>query len=339
MKSRALVIVLLLFLLKEHPLAGANSIKDLPQDLLTSSSEPDNHHQNDYFVNLNGEASYMEHTVRDLRSLLAIKTELLIVKDELIKTQREHLNNKNEQISDLRSHIKSLETSISERSNQLSQCRETEANLPDSCPSAISNRIYELKLRGMEPFKAPCRFYASDMMVIQRRVDGSVNFDRNWSDYKNGFGNVSGEFFLGLEKVHRMTASRPHELHIKLGKVDGSTSYAHYDDFQIGSEDELYELKKLGTFSGEAGDSLKYHLNQKFTTFDRDNDEYEENCATNGGGGWWYYDCGQSSLNGKYHIDGHNRWSSEDGINWGTWHGYNYTISLTFVEMMIWPKT
>ncbi|XP_016931667.4 fibrinogen-like protein 1 [Drosophila suzukii] len=278
----------------------------------------------------------MRETVKDLQSQIKINEEHINAKEEALKGQRENLQNRDEQISDLRNHIKSLENTLSERSNQLLECRKTEANFPDSGPSGSPNGIYQIKIQGMDPFKVPCVSSPSGWTVILRRFDGSEDFNRTWTDYKNGFGSVSGEFFLGLEKIHRMTAARPHELYIKLGKVDGSTSYAKYDHFLIGTEKELYELKKLGAYSGEAGDSLIKHLNKKFTTFDRDNDDHDLNCAVYRGG-WWYFKCAQSALNGKYHKDGRD--VSKYGIIWGSWHNYNYTISLTFAEMMIRPKS
>jgi len=128
---------------------------------------------------------------------------------------------------------------------------------------------------------------------IQRRFDGSENFDRRWQDYKYGFGNETGEFFIGLMHLYNVTKRQQHELFIKLEYVNGSTSYAYYNDFRIGSEREGYMLKSLGKYSGTAGDALREHMYQAFTTFDWDNDnDSGGNCAENGVGGWWYNKCG-----------------------------------------------
>uniref|UniRef100_A0A6P4FKG1 Fibrinogen-like protein 1 n=1 Tax=Drosophila rhopaloa TaxID=1041015 RepID=A0A6P4FKG1_DRORH len=114
-----------------------------------------------------------------------------------------------------------MEKTKSELSSQLSECRKSDENVPDSCPSGSRNWIYQIKVRGLEPFKVPCSKALPGWTVIQRRIDGSENFNRTWVEYKNGFGDI----------------------YIKLGKVDGSTSYAHYDDFKIGTEKKYYKLK------------------------------------------------------------------------------------------------
>ncbi|KAH8418733.1 hypothetical protein KR222_006015, partial [Zaprionus bogoriensis] len=114
----------------------------------------------------------------------------------------------------------------------------------------------------------------SGWTVIQKRLDGRENFNRDWATYLEGFGSLEGEFFLGLEKIHRLTNSQRHELYIQMEKFDGSVEYARYNQFVIAGEIDKFRLLSLGEFSGSNGteDHMRYHENQAFSTEDRDND-------------------------------------------------------------------
>jgi len=48
--------------------------------------------------------------------------------------------------------------------------------------------------------------------VIQRRIDGTENFDRPWRDYENGFGKIDGEFWYGLKAMNCLTHAGQWEL-------------------------------------------------------------------------------------------------------------------------------
>ena len=85
--------------------------------------------------------------------------------------------------------------------------------------------------------------------MFQKRLDGSVDFYRGWDDYKRGFGNLNGEFWLGLDKIHRLSKERS-RLHVDLGDTTGKTAYAEYDFFGVASERSKYKLS-LGTYSGK----------------------------------------------------------------------------------------
>ena len=84
--------------------------------------------------------------------------------------------------------------------------------------------------------------------VFQKRLDGSVDFDRVWNDYKQGFGSLSGEFWLGLDKVHRLTKER-NKLRVELEDFNRQTAYAEYDLFGVADEGNKYRLT-LGTYAG-----------------------------------------------------------------------------------------
>ena len=84
--------------------------------------------------------------------------------------------------------------------------------------------------------------------VFQKRLNGSVDFNRVWKDYKQGFGNLSEEFWLGLDKIHRLTKERS-KLRVDLEGFNGQTSYAEYDLFGVANEGNNYRLT-LGTYAG-----------------------------------------------------------------------------------------
>jgi hypothetical protein len=85
--------------------------------------------------------------------------------------------------------------------------------------------------------------------VFQRRLDGSVDFYRGWQDYKHGFGNLTGEFWLGLEKIHKMTTNKSNELLIEVEDFSGNTRYALYSNVSIAGEADKYRLS-IGSYSG-----------------------------------------------------------------------------------------
>ena len=87
--------------------------------------------------------------------------------------------------------------------------------------------------------------------MFQKRLDGSVDFYRGWDDYEQGFGNLNGEFWLGLDKIHRLTKGRRGKLRVDLEDLDYQTAYAEYDSFDVGDEQSKYKLARLGQYAGK----------------------------------------------------------------------------------------
>ncbi|XP_058489571.1 microfibril-associated glycoprotein 4-like [Solea solea] len=175
--------------------------------------------------------------------------------------------------------------------------------------------------------------------VIQRRKDGTVNFYYGWDQYRTGFGEPSGEFWLGLENIHVLTQRKSYELRVDMEDFEGNKAYVYYSTFSVGPEEDGYRLQVGGFRNGRrgdvAGDSLIYHDGMKFSTFDKDQDlNGQENCAGLFRGGWWYNNCHYANPNGVY-FSGHDS-PYGMGINWTTWRELYY--SLKSIEMKIRPK-
>ncbi|XP_071837562.1 fibrinogen-like protein A isoform X6 [Apostichopus japonicus] len=176
--------------------------------------------------------------------------------------------------------------------------------------------------------------------VFQRRVDGSVDFYRNWISYKEGFGDPSHEFWLGNDKLSLLTNQGDYEIRIDMVNKYGNPYYAKYDLFRVNDESDNYRLSGLGAYTGTADTGhkldkagLEYHRNQVFSTYDRDNDDVDDvNCAVKYHGAWWYKKCHSSNLNGGYHAvdeqhDGSISWKFPTG-----WY-----VNIKYTEMKIRP--
>ena len=93
--------------------------------------------------------------------------------------------------------------------------------------------------------------------VFQRRLDGSVDFYLGWESYKNGFGDLKGEFWLGNDNLHRLTAANDVTLRVDLEDFDGNIKYAEYTTFKVGDEADKYKLL-IGGYSDTAGNSMLF---------------------------------------------------------------------------------
>ncbi|XP_067327984.1 tenascin isoform X3 [Anolis sagrei] len=208
---------------------------------------------------------------------------------------------------------------------------------PRDCSQALLNGettsgLYTVYLNGdqSQPVEVYCDMTSDGggWIVFLRRQNGAEDFYRNWRTYEAGFGDPKGEFWLGLDKLHKITSAAQYELRVDL-RDHGETAYALYEKFTVGDARTRYRLKVDG-YSGTAGDSMTYHNGRSFSTFDKDNDSAITNCALSYKGAFWYKNCHRVNLMGRYGDNSHSQ-----GVNWFHWKGHEYSIQ--FAEMKLRP--
>ncbi|XP_065052510.1 fibrinogen C domain-containing protein 1-like [Rhopilema esculentum] len=164
--------------------------------------------------------------------------------------------------------------------------------------------------------------------VIQRRNDGSTDFNRGWSDYKHGFGDVEKNMWIGLENMHSLAGLNSNttlRIELKHRLKGDELFFAKYGSFKIGNETDGYRIRVSG-YSGTAGDAFKIqnahsitkNNGMEFSTKNRDNDLSSDNCAEKYNGGWWYNACHSCQLNGLLpstdtNSPGYMSWITIDG--------------------------
>nr|XP_009861754.1 ficolin-1-like [Ciona intestinalis] len=220
-------------------------------------------------------------------------------------TCRTKYNELSERMQRLERYVEELQTSPTTVSTSptTTQLQPSFANCQQALNLGLNkNGVHSIvNPRNGQPMEVYCDQTTDNggWLVFQRRTDGSENFYRTWAEYQEKFGNLSNEFWLGLENLHALTSSGGYELRVELEDCENDRRYAKYNSFAIGSGEQQYRLTASG-YSGNAGDSLSYHNGRGFTTWDVDHDENRGNCAVDYHGAWWYRGCYHSNLNGEY---------------------------------------
>ena len=93
---------------------------------------------------------------------------------------------------------------------------------------------------------------------IQRRLNGKEDFERTWTEYKSGFGDLAGEHWLGNDNIQILTKPQKQQVKIHLQSSDGETVFAEYSDFWIGDESTKFQLHIDG-FSASANIGVYFH--------------------------------------------------------------------------------
>lgn len=218
-----------------------------------------------------------------------------VIAEQITNKLCEDQNNQIELLStQINSHARieeEYERQLENRNNQIKKLsKELQVKEVKSCVTfADSPGVHTISLSKFDTFKVLCNsdIAGPGWTVIQQK-NSDFNFNQNWTTFKNGFGKISneGNFFLGLEKIHKLTVNHDHELYI-LMETSNSTFYAGYESFAIAGEQDHYRLH-LGRHL-EGDDILGEHDKMRFSTYDNDNDK---KCASNLHSGWWYNDCG-----------------------------------------------
>ena len=155
-----------------------------------------------------------------------------------------------------------------------------------------------------------CSFFSLVIKrTIQRRISDSVDFDRDWDDYVNGFGEEDGNYWMGLEEIHQLTTTHNVSLFVNIETFEGEPFTLKLQTFSVGNATSIYawNFPEYSQPSDPVKETIFFgsYSGNMFTTRDRDNDGWRGgNCASdNYRGGFWYGGCGPINLNGNYEGD------------------------------------
>ncbi|XP_072396424.1 protein scabrous [Diabrotica undecimpunctata] len=196
--------------------------------------------------------------------------------------------------------------------------------LPRDCGSVDGPPgIYLISPGEVEPILAHCE---DGWTTIQKRYDGTVDFNRNWNEYSNGFGSATGEHWLGNRNINYLTKMNCSQLQINMKDIYNQHWQANYQNFRVADFSAGFKLF-IDHYSGNASDAFNYQNLMEFSTIDNDRDISNTHCASNYEGGWWFSHCQHANLNGRYNL----------GLTWFD-NSRNEWIAVATSEMRIKKK-
>ncbi|XP_033761563.1 angiopoietin-4-like [Pecten maximus] len=160
--------------------------------------------------------------------------------------------------------------------------------------------VYTIAPTGHRPLNVHCDMTdGGGWTVIQHRIDGAVSFNRNWTDYVTGFGDLRNDFWLGLEYIHTLT-SLGAQVIIDMITTQGELIRYSYGYFKVKNSSTFYELSVSNDTSLKCSSQyrLLYNDGAKFTTPDRIG---RYGCALSGSG-WWFNGCSYFNPNGLFGL-------------------------------------
>ncbi|KAK0065269.1 BpFREP12.11 [Biomphalaria pfeifferi] len=269
------------------------------------------------------------HNINIIKANLETSRQNIKINTDDMNTNKQNIARHNDELNTLRESVKSLETQLAHFSTALRQIKEDIENGPQISCRQINSFQARIIVKLISGLKVMCdtKTDGGGWIILQRRINGKVDFYRGWKEYRDGFGDYNiGEFYLGNENIFKLTFTGQYDLRIDL-EFNNATYFAQYENFKILNETEKYKLE-IGDYSGNAGDSLSLYNNMYFSTFDRDNDVHSKvNCAEYRSGAMWYKSCSDCNLNGLWGS------TSNKGMIWYELTGYYNSV--TFTEMKI----
>ncbi|XP_061196748.1 uncharacterized protein LOC133205022 [Saccostrea echinata] len=283
-------------------------------------------------------------SIENIKSLLLdLKNEQLSLREDVcsFKANDSSIASLDHVVSRLENLTKGIKAS--DRNNSSSTCHTViEPMTGEDCSDILKrfpdtqnkNGVYNITISQKERKTVYCDMTTDNggWTVIQRRINGSVDFYRNWTEYKKGFGETDHEYWIGNEMLHSLTSKKSQELRVDMQRFNGDKAYAVFSTFSVGDEASKYKLTVNG-YSGTAGDSMTYSNGMKFSTKDQDNDKDSGNCATHWKSAWWFKACFYTNPNGEYTNNEKTGWKY---VVWYYWKNSN--IALKNIKFMIRPK-